>query len=129
MADKQTNWFSRHKVLTVILAFVAIGIISAATGGTKATTNTQTATPNPTPTQTTSDSRWDPAVYYDKLQVGMTKAEVETLIGKISENCSTTDSPGIGKMEYCSYGHFTDKGSLGITYADGKLYSKTKTSY
>jgi hypothetical protein len=37
MADKtkntNKNWFARHKVLTVILAFVIIGIIGAAAGG------------------------------------------------------------------------------------------------
>jgi septal ring-binding cell division protein DamX len=35
MADKETkkNWFARHKVLTVILALVVIGVIASAAGG------------------------------------------------------------------------------------------------
>lgn len=40
MADKDNkkSWFARHKVLTVILAFVAIGVIISATGGGKSET-------------------------------------------------------------------------------------------
>src|SRR3989338_3448367 len=34
MADEKKNWFAKHKVLTVILAFIVIGVIaSAASGG------------------------------------------------------------------------------------------------
>ena len=33
--DKSGNWFSRHKVLTVILAFIVVGAIAAAAGGGK----------------------------------------------------------------------------------------------
>lgn len=41
MADKEKkkNWFARHKVLTVILAIVAIGVIASAAGGGKSNTN------------------------------------------------------------------------------------------
>lgn len=41
MADKDTkkNWFARHKVLTVILAIVAIGVVASAAGGGKSNTN------------------------------------------------------------------------------------------
>lgn len=42
MADKSTkdkNWFAKHKVITVILAFVAIGIISSALGGSSSKTD------------------------------------------------------------------------------------------
>ncbi|MEK7536054.1 MAG: DUF4352 domain-containing protein, partial [Patescibacteria group bacterium] len=41
MADKNKNWFARHKVLTVILALIVLGVIgSAAGGGNKATNST-----------------------------------------------------------------------------------------
>jgi len=40
MADQKANWFKRHKILTIILAFVAIGIVaSAAGGGSKSSTS------------------------------------------------------------------------------------------
>lgn len=43
MTDKKKNWFARHKVLTVILAFVVIGVIaSAASGGNGASNNPTT---------------------------------------------------------------------------------------
>lgn len=31
--DKSGNWFSRHKVLTVILVFIVVGVIATAAGG------------------------------------------------------------------------------------------------
>lgn len=40
MADKKKSWFARHKVLTIILALVLIGIIGAAAGGGDKSTNT-----------------------------------------------------------------------------------------
>lgn len=33
--EKDGNWFKRHKILTVILALIAIGVIVSATGGNK----------------------------------------------------------------------------------------------
>lgn len=31
--NKKRNWFARHKILTVILAFIVIGVIASAAGG------------------------------------------------------------------------------------------------
>lgn len=93
-----------------------------------------TATPILTQTPITSistpaPSNWDPADYYDKVQNGHTKGQVEQITGKISDNCTTTEALSIGTMEYCSYGSaITDKGMLSVTYLNGKVYSKTKTS-
>lgn len=44
MSDTKKNWFARHKILTVILAFIAIGIVASAAGGGK--TNTDNGTNN-----------------------------------------------------------------------------------
>lgn len=45
MADKDTkkNWFARHKMLTVILAIVAIGVVASAAGGGKSNTNSSSS--------------------------------------------------------------------------------------
>ena len=71
-------------------------------------------------------SSWNPDTYYEQIQTGQTKAQVEQLIKKTPESCTTSDTPGVGKMESCSYGTYTDKGILSITYIDGKVYNKTK---
>lgn len=44
MADKENkkNWFARHKVLTVILAIIVIGVIASAAGGGSKSGNTKT---------------------------------------------------------------------------------------
>ena len=38
--NENKNWFTRHKVITVILAFVAIGVIASAASGDKPDTST-----------------------------------------------------------------------------------------
>ncbi len=37
--EKSTNWFMKHKVITVILALIVIGVISSAAGGNKGTSS------------------------------------------------------------------------------------------
>ncbi len=45
MADKQGNWFKKHKILTGILVLVIIGVIaSASSGGSNTKTNSQPST-------------------------------------------------------------------------------------
>ena len=39
MAEKEGNWFKRHKILTVFLVLVVIGVIASASGGETSTTN------------------------------------------------------------------------------------------
>lgn len=36
-STKQLNWFKQHKLLTIILIFIGLGVIGSATGGTKPT--------------------------------------------------------------------------------------------
>lgn len=44
MADKSNkNWFARHKVLTVIIALVVLGVIVSAAGGSKSNTSSSTS--------------------------------------------------------------------------------------
>lgn len=40
MAEKEGNWFKRHKILTVILVIVALGVIGSALGGSQDSSNT-----------------------------------------------------------------------------------------
>ena len=55
MADKQKNWFGRHKVLTVIFGLIILAIIGAAAGGSKTTSKTAN-----TSTKTTSSTSSQP---------------------------------------------------------------------
>lgn len=41
--EKSTNWFVRHKVLSVIIGLVIIGVISSAAGGSKSGTNSSSS--------------------------------------------------------------------------------------
>lgn len=49
--EKSTNWFVRHKVLSVILGLVVISIISSAAGGGKTSTNTNSSSKSSTAKQ------------------------------------------------------------------------------
>lgn len=40
--DKSVNWFGRHKILSVIGVFIAIGIIASAAGGSKSSNSSTT---------------------------------------------------------------------------------------
>lgn len=130
-APKKKNWFERHKVLSVIIAIIAFfSIIGTASnhGGTSTTSTTPTPTPAaaaPAPVQP-----WDYQAAYDKIQTGMTKAQVEAVTGKSSDSCTESQSNYTGKMEWCSYGNvFTDKGTVSVTYINDKVSDKTKYSH
>lgn len=41
--EKQSNWFRRHKVLSVLLGLFILGIIASASGGSKTDSNSQSA--------------------------------------------------------------------------------------
>lgn len=43
--DKTKNWFMRHKVVSVILAIIVIGVIASAANGDKPSTTTNSSTP------------------------------------------------------------------------------------
>ncbi|HEX5796764.1 MAG TPA: DUF4352 domain-containing protein [Candidatus Saccharimonadales bacterium] len=47
MAEKEGNWFKRHKILTVILVLAVVGIIVSTTGGETSTTKTNNETSEP----------------------------------------------------------------------------------
>ncbi|HVX58448.1 MAG TPA: DUF4352 domain-containing protein [Candidatus Saccharimonadales bacterium] len=44
--EKSGNWFKRHKILSIILAFVVIAVIASATGGGSKKSNTGSAKPS-----------------------------------------------------------------------------------
>lgn len=66
---------------------------------------------------------------YDKVTEGMTKSAAESALGTSSTSCTTSSYSGVGTYEVCSYGGFSDKVSITITYKDGVVQSKSKTNY
>ena len=136
MAEKDKNWFARHKVLSVIIVVVIIGGIAGAVGGNKdgtstntPATNTQTST-NEKPAETKpKEEKWDVETAYAKLTDGMTKAEVEAALGKTSDNCSETSAEYVGKIETCNYGGVGDNGMIMVQYQNDKMTTKSKTKF
>lgn len=133
--QKQPNWFVRHKILTVILVILVLGILGNLAGGGK---DPQTTDKAQSPTTSTEQpkqeepapTKWDLEAAYAKITNGMTKAQVEEATGKKSDSCTESQSEYIGKTEFCTYGNaFTDKGTITVTYSQDVVSSKTKSAY
>ena len=76
------------------------------------------------------DDKWDIDAAYQKIENGMTKAQVEDATGKASDSCTESENEYTGKTEYCTYGNaFIDKGAISVTYSQGEVSSKTKSTY
>ena len=88
----QRNWFVKHKIVTVILALVLIGVISGGAKGNNTTTNsstssnktTDTNTPKPSPIIVKTDTLID-ALKENELNASNTyKDKYVELTGKLS---------------------------------------------
>lgn len=125
--------YEKYKLIAIIVTVVVVllGGISGATQ--RAATTNDTAAPATTTEQTqTSETpaKWDVQAAYDKIETGMTKAQVEEATGKKSDNCTETTNDYTGKTESCTYGNaFTDKGTIIVMYMQDAVSSKTKSTY
>lgn len=136
MGQNKKAWYKRVWVWIGII--VILGIIGAAANGgktpTTTTTDTQTGTEATTkPSEAKEEpkpEKWDMVAAYDKITNGMTKAQVEEVTGKKSDSCTERDMGELGKHETCSYGNaFIDKAQIIVTYSNGEVSTKTKTTY
>lgn len=67
---------------------------------------------------------------YGKITIGMSEAQVETIITHEPTFCSESEMPMVGNMKLCSYGNvFIDSGSIMVTYTNDRVYSKTKSQF
>jgi septal ring-binding cell division protein DamX len=87
--DKKKSWFARHKILTVILAFVAIGVIASAAGGGSESNNSSSS--DGSGVTKTEDKKATTA----KLNEAARDGKFEFVVKKVE--CGTTT---IGTNEY-----------------------------
>jgi hypothetical protein len=103
-----------------ILVIIAIIVIANAGGGNK------TSTTGDSSTTTKAAQKWDGVAFYDKIQTGQSKADVDAMAGK-TPNCTESDTEQVGNTKVCSYGNlFTDKQSVVVTYNNDAVFSKTR---
>jgi uncharacterized protein HemX len=115
-------------ILVVIIGGVVAAVLSSQPDKSKEGNNTQQQTNKPK--EKTADKKWDYAENYDKVQNGMTKAEVETAIGRTSDNCAVTTADEIDLVvEACNYGTPPDNGLISVTYENGKVTTKAKAPF
>jgi hypothetical protein len=77
----------------------------------------------------TPSAKFDYKAFYDKVQTGMAKVDVEKLAGRAGENCSQSEMQGMGTMETCNFGSYADGGIVNVMYDNGKVSSKSKYDY
>jgi len=129
MEDKKKSWFARHKVLTVILVLIGLGVVGSAfsdTPTTTPTTHTEPSAAEETATETTPE-KINIEAAYKKIKTGMSKSEVEKVTERESDDCVESEFEGLGTSESCNYGDFD--GMIIVTYDDGKVSSKTKSNF
>jgi hypothetical protein len=129
----------KHLKLTVIIFLVlfALGVISgivqAAFLGKAVQENIdnlpESSLTAPSTDSGDSESTSDLAAAYDKITEGMSKAEAEQTLGRESTSCTESSTAGVGTFETCTYGGFSDKTSVTLTYRDGVVASKVKTDF
>ena len=103
-----------------VLVVILVIIIAHAGGGSDKKTST-TGTSN-----TSTQQKWDGTAFFDKVQTGMSKADVDKVAGK-TPSCTESQTDQIGSTEICSYGNlFTDKQAVTVTYMNDAVYSKTR---
>lgn len=134
--------YEQNKKLAWIVTGVVVGLgilINVVTGvlgtmlsmsATESINSTSRQTESTTPSATSEpSSTWNINEVYDQLADGMAKANAEAIINKKAESCSESTIEGYGTTETCSYGTYADRGSISVSYLDGKLNSKHKFEY
>lgn len=131
MDKNKKSWYKKWWVWVIII-FVLIGIGGGVGGnrGTTSMTNSQSLTTEKSTVETKpAEEKWDVEAAYAKLTDGMTKAEVETALGKTSDNCSETSAQYVGTIETCNYGGVGDNGMIMVQYQNGKMSTKSKSKF
>lgn len=128
MAEKQQNWFARHKVLTVFLVLIIFGVIGSASSNNATTTNPQSAKPGAAEPAKPAETKLDLAAFYGAVQNGMTKDQVVGAAGgKQPSNCSQSSIQGLGESEYCMWSDFSN--NVSVTFNNGTVISKAKVGF
>lgn len=128
MAQNKKPWYKRVWVwVGVITLVVIIGAAASGGGNTNTTTNDSAVDANASESK---PSKWDVEAAYAKISNGMTKAQVEEATGQKSDNCTESDLGELGTSETCNYGNaFTDKAIIIVTFSNGEVSTKTKSTY
>lgn len=126
------GWFGRHKILSVILGVIVLGVIGASAGGGNTNNNGSSGgNSNQTSQQQEAEKpKFDVKAFYEKVQNGQTKEQVVQLAGKDPDNCTENEIAGYGKTEVCNWnGSFSDGAVASISFKDNAVNMKTKTGF
>jgi hypothetical protein len=128
--DNKTGnkWIGGLVLIIIVGAIIAVAVSLQPKNSTNDASTEKTS--QPTKTEEKTSTKWDYEENYNKVQNGMTKAEVETAINRKSDNCAETESKEISlKVESCNYGMPPDNGMISVTYENGKVTTKAKAKF
>ncbi len=121
------KWVGGIIVIIILGAIVAVAVSSQSKNPTNDVSTDKTSQPAKNEQKS---AKWDYEEQYNKIQNGMTKAEVESAIDRKSDNCAETESADINlKVEACNYGMPPDNGMISVTYENGKVSGKAKAKF
>ena len=121
------NWFERHPVATVLIAFM---FLTAFVGNTSETKRGDVVTPEKSIVAQATEEPTHKTVSKESCNsvvVGMTSQEAASIMGE-PKSSSESDLGGLGKSRYWHYQEGLSFDACGIMIMDGKVSSVTWTS-
>jgi len=123
-----SKWLGGLILIIIVGTIIAVAVSLQPKNSTNDASTEKTSQPAKTGEKTSA--KWDYEENYNKVQNGMTKAEVETAIDRKSDNCAETESKEVNlKVESCNYGMLPDNGMISVTFENGKATTKAKAAF
>lgn len=136
MDKKEKKALFKRPVVWVVIVILFVGIAAAMSGVSDDSVTVEGS--EDTSTQESKEKKEETSKLslqdtYDKLKSGMSKDEVEKIIGKDAGSCSETEAEYVGKIETCTYGsamnNIFDGGMIMVQYHDDKLDTKSISKF
>lgn len=119
-------------ILGILSVVISIAMIVAAGNAIDKALSPTTTTPSETTIESSEGAEevtFDGAAAFDQITNGMTKQQVRDIAGVDPASCTENQSDLLGTTEFCSYGNmFVDDVTFSITYSEGVVSSKTKST-
>lgn len=117
----QRNFFVKHKVITFLLVVIVLGVVIGVSGS-------ENNTNNSFQTSTTIEQKQEKLNLekFNKIETGMTYAQVVEIIGEEGTVLSESEIANIKTTIYSWYGEGSIGANANITFQNGKVTAKAQ---
>ena len=117
----QRNFFVKHKVITFLLVVIVLGVVIGVSGS-------ENNTNNSSQTSTTIEQKQEKLNLekFNKIETGMTYAQVVEIIGEEGTVLSESEIANIKTTIYSWYGEGSIGANANITFQNGKVTAKAQ---